>query len=199
MKASVPLPTKHGVTQQRSEPGTWQRSSQLPRLSRGPHLSHCLQKLTLSCLGMPSVMSTRARRHPTHMLAGLGGMGTPQWQQRLWDREQNRVNDSSPRRGHPEPGFSTHMLPCVGAAGAARYSMGSGERGGRQREHAAWERHGAGREAVPGSGRERKGRRAGGMAAVPPPEGAVEPPPCVCVNEFSSGKRMAASWSGGGS
>lgn len=39
-------------------------------------------------MGMPSVMSTWARRQPTHMLAGLGGMGTPHWQHRLEHREE---------------------------------------------------------------------------------------------------------------
>ena len=46
-------------------------------------------------MGMPSVMSTCARRHPTHMLAGLGGMGTPHWQQRLEDREEKSVTNSN--------------------------------------------------------------------------------------------------------
>lgn len=45
--------------------------------------SHCLQKCTVTCLGIPSDMSTCVRRQATHMLAGLGGMGTPQVQHRL--------------------------------------------------------------------------------------------------------------------
>lgn len=46
-------------------------------------------------MGIPSVMSTWARRHPTHMLAGLGGMGTPHWQQRLEHREEKSVRNSN--------------------------------------------------------------------------------------------------------
>lgn len=66
----------------------------------GAHLSHCLQKLRVSCLGMPSVMSTRARRQPTHMLAGLGGMGTPQWQHRLRHEEEISQSHTEPQRKH---------------------------------------------------------------------------------------------------
>lgn len=84
---------------------------------QGPaaHLSHCLQKWRVPCLGMPSVMSTCARRHPTHMLAGLGGMGTPHWQQRLEHREEKSVtNNNSALRGdsygNPRKEPKVHVL-----------------------------------------------------------------------------------------
>lgn len=51
------------------------------------NLSHCLQKCTVTCLGIPSEMSTWVRKQATHMLAGLGGIGTPHVQHRLQKRE----------------------------------------------------------------------------------------------------------------
>lgn len=57
------------------------------------HRSHCLQKCTVTCLGIPSEMSTWVRRQATHMLAGLGAMGTPQVQQRLEGRDA-KVNET---------------------------------------------------------------------------------------------------------
>lgn len=55
------------------------------------NLSHCLQKCTVTCFGIPSEMSTWVRRQATHMLAGLGGIGTPQVQHRLWRTEATLV------------------------------------------------------------------------------------------------------------
>lgn len=60
------------------------------------NLSHCLQKCTVTCLGMPSEMSTWVRKQATHMLAGLGGIGTPHVQHRLEkmrsSNHQNTIN-----------------------------------------------------------------------------------------------------------
>lgn len=55
----------------------------LAGLNTTSHLSQALQKHKLLCLGIPSVMSTWDRRHPTHMFEGFGVVRTPHWQQRL--------------------------------------------------------------------------------------------------------------------
>lgn len=150
-------------------------------------------------MGMPSVMSTRARRQPTHMLAGLGGMGTPQWQHRLQHEEEKSQSHTEPQRkpkvragiflfspqiktlaqepAHAPPAY---MLPWLWAAGPTMYSMAPPQRPA----HAARSRLGA-EEAGTASGRWRKGRRvARGRPAGPPPRDggsallpAPEPPP----------------------
>lgn len=55
------------------------------------YLSQPLQNCRVACLGMLSVMSTRVRRQPTHILAGFGSMGSPHSQQGLRVREESRL------------------------------------------------------------------------------------------------------------
>ena len=45
---------------------------------------HPLQKYSVDCFWIPSVMSIEVRRHATHVLAGLGSMAVPHSQQSLW-------------------------------------------------------------------------------------------------------------------
>lgn len=54
------------------------------------HLSQNLQKYSVDCLGIPSVMSTFVRRQATHMLAELGSIRVPHSQQRLFAGYERR-------------------------------------------------------------------------------------------------------------
>ena len=53
------------------------------RISPWGYLSQDLQKYSIACFGIPSVMSTFCRRHATHIFAGFGSMSTPHSQHNL--------------------------------------------------------------------------------------------------------------------
>jgi hypothetical protein len=54
------------------------------------YLSHPLQKCSVACFGIPSVMSIWDLRHATHMFAGFGSIVTPHSQHKL----KNRTNSN---------------------------------------------------------------------------------------------------------
>lgn len=55
------------------------------------NLSQPLQKCKVACFGIPSVISTWVRKHPTHILAGFGSIGVPHSQQRLHKHIRNKL------------------------------------------------------------------------------------------------------------
>ena len=84
------------------EPTFQQQNSFRFVFSGDTYLSHPLQKYSCDCFGIPSVMSTCVRKHATHVLAGLGSIGVPHWQQRLGIQGEEREREGEREGGRGE-------------------------------------------------------------------------------------------------
>lgn len=64
--------------------GVWRRQSGVPSINYYKHyLSHPLQKCSVACFGIPSVISTCVLTQATHIFAGFGSILIPHWQHNL--------------------------------------------------------------------------------------------------------------------
>jgi hypothetical protein len=62
----------------------WITQSGIPSINYYEHyLSHPLQKWSVACFGIPSVISTCVLTQATHIFAGFGSILTPHWQHSL--------------------------------------------------------------------------------------------------------------------
>ena len=62
----------------------WRRQSGVPSINYYKHyLSHPLQKCSVACFGIPSVISTCVLTQATHIFAGFGSILIPHWQHNL--------------------------------------------------------------------------------------------------------------------
>lgn len=165
----MPLPTVHRDTQQRSAPGPargcvrGRGSTALgARTSRTAPPLALLAEADAELLG-DALGDVHASPQAAH--AHVGRVGRDGHAAVTAEAEGQRAEESQRRRpqlprGLPRTRPLHSHAALRGRRGSRQVLHGQGERGGWQREHAARERHGAGRGAEPGSGRERKGRRA---------------------------------------